>query len=192
MPPLQIKKTSSRVTSVKKASNSSKNIIDVDLSHIFESLLPTASVIQQLAPYKNFIETLKKNKVPMKLVAAKLIAEGKLDIELGLLTNALEEFGDKPGTAARSAKALGAKRPAIPAGVIQSAVEKVMKRMHVKQFTVRDKDVIDGVVEEVPALASYPRHERNRKIMDAFIKRTTGNLIVRLNKRGQREIAFAE
>lgn len=65
------------------------------------------------------------------------------------------------------------KRPAIPAAVIQLAVEKVMKRMHLKRFTVRDRDVIDGVVEEVPALASHPRHERNRKIVDAFIKRTS-------------------
>lgn len=191
MPALHGKKISSEVKPVKRTSQSPKGHTEVDLSHIFESLLPTASVMQHLAPYKSFIETLKKNKVPMKLVARKLIAEGKLDIELGPLTNALEEFGEKPMFAARSPKPIGVRRPPIPAAVIQPAVEKVMKRMHVRHFTVRDRDVIDGVVAEVPALASYPRHERNRKIMDAFIKRTTGNLVVRVNRKGQREIAFA-
>ena len=160
---------------------------EVDLSHIFESLLPTASVMQQLVPYASQIATLKRNKVSMKLLAEKLIAEGKLDIKVGLLTEALEQFGEKPA----ATRVPAARRPPIPASDIQEAVERVMKSMRIKRFTVRDREVIDAVVAAIPALASYPRHERNRKIVDAFIKRTTGPIVVRKNRRNQREIAFA-
>lgn len=183
------KKHLSQQTAVKRGTPSARSS-EIDLSHIFESFLPNALVMQQLAPYKSQIATLKKNKISMRLLATKLIDEGKLDIGLEALTQALEEFEDNPARAASAAKPK-VNRPSIPAVEIQQAVEKIMRRMRVKQFTVRDRDVIDAVVGEIPALASFPRHERNRKIIDAFIKRTKGVLIVRINKDGQREIAFA-
>ena len=163
-----------------------------DLDDIFTDVRDTAPIIARLMPYAAQIAEFKANKVSLELLAEKLAP--RINAPPDIIRLALSAFysESKESDAARfMGPAKQPQMPPVPAADIKRATLAAMKRYKLTSFTLKDARIIDAIVEDVPALAAYPRHQRNRKIIDAVLGRKDGDLVVRTNKMGVREIAIA-
>ena len=96
--------------------------------------------------------------------------------------------------ASTAAPAAGAEPPdrrraPVPAAEIRTAVETVMSERNIKSLRLSDEKIVRAVTERVPSLHDLPKHERNRKIIDACAGRKHGPVLRSID--GRREIILA-
>jgi hypothetical protein len=79
----------------------------------------------------------------------------------------------------------------VSADRIRDVIEGIARDLRLKTIRLAEQpDVQEALVQRLPELAALPRHERHRKVLDAYLKRGASVGASVVSRNGKREIVF--
>jgi hypothetical protein len=80
----------------------------------------------------------------------------------------------------------------VSADRIRDVIESIARDLQLKTIRLAEQPAVqEALIQRLPELAALPRHERHRKVLDAYLKRGASVGASVVSRNGRREIVFS-